>query len=158
MNSKPATIILYSFCYTRYEFQAPPISCMGVASAHTTRGQKSAVLYLHFDGHHFWQEATYSFKHGICEAEGLMCPLTKNKVGGARCFEMVIAWKVPKFGVLCEVTPFLKFAHIFFCLLSITSCSHEIIYQPSVLQTSKYWAGLSLLHYWQIPQHMKVIV
>ena len=53
MNSKLAKIILYSFCYTRYKFQAPPISCVGVASAHTTHGRKSAVLYLRFDGHHF---------------------------------------------------------------------------------------------------------
>ena len=36
MNSKLAKIILYSFCYTCYKFQAPPISCVGVASAHTT--------------------------------------------------------------------------------------------------------------------------
>ena len=53
MNSKLATISLYSFCYTSYEFQAPPISCVGVASAHTTRGRKSAVLDLRFDSHHF---------------------------------------------------------------------------------------------------------
>ena len=53
MNSKLAMIILYSFCYTRYEFQAPPISCVGVASTHTTRGRKSVILYLRFDGHHF---------------------------------------------------------------------------------------------------------
>ena len=31
-NSKLTTISLYSFCYTRYEFQVPPISCVGVAS------------------------------------------------------------------------------------------------------------------------------
>ena len=73
-NSKLATISLYSFFCTRYEFQAPPISYVGVASAHTTHGRKSAILYPQFDGHHFWQEAIYSFKGGICEAEGLMCP------------------------------------------------------------------------------------
>ena len=32
MNLKLAMIILYSFCYTRYEFQAPPISCVGVGA------------------------------------------------------------------------------------------------------------------------------
>ena len=40
---------------------------MGVVSAHTTCGQKLAVLYFQFDSHYFWQEAIYSFKHGICE-------------------------------------------------------------------------------------------
>ena len=39
MNSKLAMIILYSFCYARYKFQAPPISCVGVASARITRGR-----------------------------------------------------------------------------------------------------------------------
>jgi len=53
MNSKLAMIILYSFCYTRYEFQALPMSCVGMVSAHTTRGRKLAVLYLQFDSHHF---------------------------------------------------------------------------------------------------------
>ena len=43
MNLKPAKFILRSFCYTRYEFQAPPISCVGVVSVPTTHGQKSAV-------------------------------------------------------------------------------------------------------------------
>ena len=57
MHSKLAMIILYSFHYTRKEFQALPTSCVGMASAHTTQ-----------------QEAIYSFKRGICEAEGLMCP------------------------------------------------------------------------------------
>ena len=56
------------------EFQAPPISCVGVVSVHTTCGQKFAVLFLWFDGHQFWQEAIYSFKHRICEAGGLLCP------------------------------------------------------------------------------------
>ena len=92
MNLKLTMIILWSFCYTHQEFQAPIISGVGVASTHTTCGQKSAILYLWFDGHHFWQEAIYSFKRGICEVEGLMCPWTKNKVRVPHCFEMVIAW------------------------------------------------------------------
>jgi len=44
-----------------------PISYVGVASARTTHGRKSAVSYLRFDGHHLGEEAIYSFKHGICE-------------------------------------------------------------------------------------------
>ena len=74
MNLKLFVIILWSFCYTRQEFQASLISCVGVASAHTTRGWKLVVLYLRFDNHHFWQEAIYNFERGICEAEGLICP------------------------------------------------------------------------------------
>ena len=74
MNLKLTMNILWSFCYTCQEFQAQLISCVGVGvmSTHTTHGQKLAVLFLQLDGHHFWQEATYSFKLGICEAEGLM--------------------------------------------------------------------------------------
>ena len=30
------------------------------------------------------------------------------KVRGPHCFEIVIAWKLPNFGVSCEVAPFLK--------------------------------------------------
>ena len=90
-----------------------PISCVGVMSTHTTHGRKSAVLYLWFDGHHFWQEDTYSFKNGICEAEGLICLWTKITVRGPHCFEVVIAWKVPKFGILHEVASFLKiYSHL----------------------------------------------
>ena len=111
MNLKLAMIILWSFCYTHQEIQAPAISCVGVASVHTTCGRKLAVLYLWFDGYYFWQEAIYSFKHGICEAEGLMCPYTKNKVRGPHCFEMVIAWK-------CQNLAFCTKLHLFSDLLT----------------------------------------
>jgi len=65
MNLKLTMIILWSFCYSHWEFQAPPISCVGVTSTHTTHGWKLAVLYLWFDAHRFWQKAIYSFKRGI---------------------------------------------------------------------------------------------
>jgi len=65
----PTIILLHSI-----RIPSPAISCVGVASTHTTHGWKSAVLCLRFDSHHFWQEAIYSFKCGICEAEGLICP------------------------------------------------------------------------------------
>jgi len=32
---------------------------------------------------------------------------------------MVIAWKVPNFGVLCKIAPFLTSAHILHCKLAI---------------------------------------
>ena len=40
-------------------------------------------------------------------------------IKGPHCFEMVMAWKVPKFGILCEVAPFLKSTHIlyYYCTL-----------------------------------------
>ena len=90
MNLKVGMIILRSSCYIKNSKSHPLPEW--VWWVHTTHGPKSAILYLRFDGHHFWQEAIYSFKRRICEAEGLM-PYTKNKVRGPHCFEMVIAWK-----------------------------------------------------------------
>ena len=74
MNLKITVIILSSFGYTRQESKPPSISSVSMLSTCTTHGRKLAVLYLWFDVNHFWQEAIYSFKRGICEVEGLMCP------------------------------------------------------------------------------------
>ena len=50
-----------------------------MVSAHTTHGRKSAVLYLQFDGYHFWQEAIYlRLENGIYEANGPNVPINQE--------------------------------------------------------------------------------
>ena len=50
---KPGIIILLSLLYTHLNFRAPPISYVGVAIASIARGQKTAVLCLTLELHHF---------------------------------------------------------------------------------------------------------
>ena len=56
-----------------------PVHCLcGCGEHNTTHGQKWAILYLRFDGHHFWQEAIYGFKRLSMALNGYLQPLTKN--------------------------------------------------------------------------------
>ena len=50
---KPGIVILWSLLCTRWNFLPPPTSCMGVAIASITHGQKSAVLCLALELHRF---------------------------------------------------------------------------------------------------------
>ena len=104
-NDYPMIILLHLL-----RFLSPAHFLYGRGKVHTctTHGRKSAVLYLRFDGHHFWQEVVYIFKCRILKQKALHT----YKVRGPHCFEMVIAWKVSKFGVLCKFAPLLKSTHI----------------------------------------------